>query len=206
MRALTKDRAQRFDSVASFVSVLLGEGVKTQVGPAGSPVVHAAAAVQARPRSGTDPSTATPAVTTFSRATGEMRAPASDEAPLAVARSRRWPLVALGGLVGVGLAIFLLMRPSQDAALRAGPAATSTIPAAHPASAPTLPREGAVSPSVSPSLPDAGVAAPSSAAASPIRKPSAAAPGAARALPTGERSSRRPVRTKKSAEDEWVVH
>jgi hypothetical protein len=62
---------------------------------------------------------AAPAVTTFSRATGEVGTLADDEAPLALARTRRWPFVALGGLVGAGLALFLLVRPSHAPRQRA---------------------------------------------------------------------------------------
>ena len=91
MRALAKERDKRFDSVASFVSALRGEGVPTKVGSAGAPVVGTRAADSARPSSEAAQMAGAPAVTTFSRATGEVGVSAEDEALPTVARHSRWP-------------------------------------------------------------------------------------------------------------------
>jgi serine/threonine-protein kinase len=211
MRALAKERNERFDSVASFVSALRGEGVATKVGTAGSPVVGARAADSDRP-SDPAPMAGAPSVTTFSRATGEVGVAASDEALPTVARHRRWPLVALGGLAVMGLALFLLVRPShgptpRDATGNTGVAAPA---ATRPATPQPPSREGVAAVPVLPGVPDAGAAAAPSATASPTRKPSSAAPAAARAASVANPSPPAPERrhqvSKKKADDEWELH
>jgi predicted Ser/Thr protein kinase len=209
MRALAKERNQRFDSVASFVSALRGEGVATKVGTAGSPVVGTRAADSDRPSDPT-PMAGAPSVTTFSRATGEVGVSTDDEVLPTVARHRRWPLVALGGLVGMGLAIFLLVRPGHGPASREATSnAGVAVPAAPPAAPPPPPPQQVAAPV--PALlavPDAGAAAAPSATAPPIGKPSSvaptAAPAAARPSPSG--SERRHQVSKKKADDEWELH
>jgi serine/threonine-protein kinase len=205
MRALVKERDERFDSVASFVSALRGEGVATKVGSAGSPVVGTRAADSARPSSEAAQMAGAPAVTTFSRATGEVGVSADDEALPTVARHRRWPLVALGGLVGLGLALFLLVRPSHSPAPREA-TGSPAVPAARPAPPPPAPPQQVAAPV--PVAPDAGAAAAPSATAPSIGKPSSAAPAAARAAakPSPSGSERRHQVSKKKADDQWELH
>jgi len=207
MRALAKERNGRFDSVASFVSALRGEGVATKVGTAGSPVVGTRAAGSTRPSDPT-PMAGAPSVTTFSRATGEVGVSTDDEVLPTVARHRRWPFVALGGLVGMGLAIFLLVRPGHGPASREATSnAGVAVPAASPAAPPPPPPQqvAAPVPALLP-VPDAG-AAPS-ATAPPIGKPSSAAStGApAAAKPSASGTERRHQVSKKKADDEWELH
>jgi eukaryotic-like serine/threonine-protein kinase len=205
MRALAKERNGRFDSVASFVSALRGEGVATKVGTAGWPVVGTRATDSDRP-SELAPMAGAPSVTTFSRATGEVGVSTEDEVLPAVARHSRWPLVALGGLVGMGLAIFLLVRPghdppSREATSNAGVAA----PAAHSAAPrPAPPQQVAAPvPALLP-VPDAGAVAVPSASAPPIGKPSSVATAAAKPSPSG--AGRRHQVSKKKADDQWELH
>ena len=213
MRALAKERDARFDSVAAFVSALRGDGVATQVGSAASPVAGMCAGASARPSSDAAQMAGAPAVTTFSRATGEVEVAANDEALPTVARHRRWPLVALGGLVGMGLALFLLARPSHGPT---SPEATGSTGVAVPAAAATRPatrqsppREGAAP--VFLGVPDAGVAAELSASKPSASKPSSAPSAAARTMSAAKPSPpaterRHQVSKKKSAGDEWELH
>ena len=209
MRALAKERADRFDSVASFVRALNGEGVVTEVGSA-QPVIAGTTVAADSGRMA-----AAPAVTTFSRATGEIGTLADDEAPLALARTRRWPFVALGGLVGAGLALFLLVRPSHVPAPRAAAGAPAVaLPAAHTPTAPAPqppPQRGMAPPPILLAVPDAGAATAPAAAAQPARQRPATAPGASRTASAAKPAPapteyRRQVSKKRSAEDEWVLH
>lgn len=151
--------------------------------------------------------------TTLSRATGEVGVSASDEALPKVARHPRWPLLALGGLVGIGLALFLLVRPSHGPAPREVTGSTGVaVPAtsaAHSAT-PQPPSQQGAAVSVPPSVPDAGAAAVSSATAPPTRKPLSAASAAARTASAAKSSppatERRHQVGKKKADDEWELH
>jgi len=204
MRALAKNRSERFDSVAAFVSSMLGEGVPTEIGfAAASP--RLAAADQAQPA----PSAAAPAVTTFSRSTGEVGISTGDEEQLAVARPRRWPIVALGGAIGAGLVLFLILHFSAGPSPRAGSGSSGVaVPAAASATQPFVPRlpsqERVAPPALRPSVPDAGTAS-ASATALPARKPSAAAPLAQQPSPPPS-GRKRPVSRKKDTGDEWELH
>jgi len=212
MRALAKERAARFDSVAAFVSALRGEGVITKVGSAGSPVAEASTAAGARPSSDATPTAGAPAVTTFSRATGEIGVAASDEELPTVARHRPWPLLALGGLAVMGLALFLLVRPSHGPAPRdlTGSTGVAVPAAARPATPQPPPQQGAVAVPVLLGVSDAGAAAAPSATASPTRNPSSAASAAARTASAAKSSppatERRHQVGKKKADDEWELH
>jgi hypothetical protein len=210
MRALAKERDERFDSVASFVSALRGEGVATKVGSAGSPVVGTSAADSERPSSEAVQMAGARAVTTFSRATGEVGVSTDDEVLPTVARHRRWPLVALGGLVGIGLALFLLLRPGHGPTPPELTGTTSVaVPAAHPATPlPAPPPRVAAPAPVFLGVPDAGAVAVPSASAPPTRSLSSAAPAAASAAakPSASGSERRHQVGKKKADDQWELH
>ena len=213
MRALAKERAERFDSVAVFVNALRGEGVITKVGSARSPLPEASAAASGQPSSDATMMAGAPAVTTFSRATGEVGVSASDEALPTVARHRRWPVLALGGLAVVGLALFLLVRPSHRPTPGEVTGSTGVaVPAASAAhsATPQPPSQQGAAVSVPPSVPDAGAAAVSSATAPPTRKPLSAASAAARTASAAKSSppatERRHQVGKKKADDEWELH
>jgi serine/threonine-protein kinase len=207
MRALAKERADRFDSVAAFVRALNGEGVVTEVGSAQPVIAGTTAAADAGRMA------AAPAVTTFSRATGEVGTLADDEAPLALARTRRWPFVAFGGLVGAGLALFLLVRPIHAPTPTAATGAAGLAPPAArslAAPAPQPPPRVAPAP-VAFTVPDAGAATAPATAVQPRRARPAPAPGAARTASAAKPSPateehRRQVSKKRSAEDEWILH
>jgi len=201
MRALAKDRAERFDNIGAFVSSLLGEGVVTGIGFAKAS--DGLPAVAARAGADSDAGAAVPALTTFSRTTGELEASAGDEEPLQVARPRRWPIVAAGAAIGVGLALFLLLRPgagptrSEDVGASAGPTAAQPVtpppPAREPVALPaTLPPDSGVALAPSVAVQPAHRAAP---AATTLQKPSARA---------GER--RRAGSKPLDSDREWELH
>jgi hypothetical protein len=56
--------------------------------------------------------------TTFSRATGEVGEAVETEEALLAATRRRWPLVAVGGVVVLGGVMLLMLRPSRDSVPR----------------------------------------------------------------------------------------
>jgi len=118
MRGLARARADRFDSIASFVgalrgdegggSVVLSRQSSSDDLPAAGPIAQVGRTVVAK------------TATTFSHATGEVAV--SDDAPLVATRNHRWPLYAVGGGVAVaGLSLFLLLRPSHDSSARPMP-------------------------------------------------------------------------------------
>ena len=198
MRALAKERAERYDSVVSFVNALLGQGIETEIASARPSAHGVTAGAQAQPASGTKRSAAASAITTFSRATGEIEASADAEALPAVVRSRRWPFLALGGLAAAGLALFLLVRLSH------GPTSETTTGSLGQGATPSPALLG---------VPDAGAGAAPSAAAPAARKlaSAAAAPATAQAASAAKPSPlsperRRQIKKKKSAEDDFAVH
>ena len=111
MRGLARARADRFDSMASFVGALRADASPAALSsPSGE-----LPAFREGPVPGAKRTAVLPPVTTFSRATGEVGVAASDDVLLAVTRPRRWPFFALGGGTAAGLVIFLLLRsPSHD--------------------------------------------------------------------------------------------
>jgi serine/threonine-protein kinase len=150
-RALSRSRDDRFASIASFIAALRGEAGGTVLDrPSLSdemPVAEASAA----PAS--ERTAAVPSITTFSRATGEMRPVSQYDMLFQASRARRWPLFAGGGAAVVGLMLFLLLRPSHEAAPGATPA---TVKVAVPAATAVA----AVVPAPQQAARDAGLAAP----------------------------------------------
>jgi hypothetical protein len=207
MRGLARARAERFDSMAAFITALRGNG-NAEVPAAGrsSPSADFPAVDQGPGAGAEETRTATkmlsaagearatgdgtlvaatrilpadpdslaaraqgtiagPANTTFSRATGELER-------VTVARTRRWPFIAMGGVALAGL-VLLLVRfnrgpqsdtpgiAAADAALAGGVAISGLEPPANPVA-------------TAPSRADAGVA-PAAAAIQPEAKPAPAA-------------------------------
>jgi hypothetical protein len=197
MRALSKQRSERFESVASFVDALVGVATRTGFASAGLPAEGAA---QAQLQAGMERTVAAPAITTFSRASGQVDSSTSDEALLAASRPRRWPLVVLGGLAAAGLAVFLAARPGlapQKSAAGpavprlAAPAVASPVvqPVAAPAT-PNAPDAGTLPSAIVKSSGKAVDSLPSSKAGKSVAKP---------------RVSPQP-RARKNPEDDWTVH
>jgi hypothetical protein len=153
-----------------------------------------------------------PSITTFSRATGEVGVAAGDEGRLEATRYRRWPVFALGAVAVVGLAVFLLVRPSRDSA---PPATTGTPSGATKAAAIAGGRqEPAGNPGqVAPALPsgvDGGVAPPAVAGASVAAKPMQAPPPAVAGAPLGKKPARAaqprhpPASKSSKSANEWL--
>ncbi len=207
MRALAKERADRFDSVASFVSALYGQGVAAQVASAGPSMDRATAAASAPSASGIKRPATAPSITTFSRATGEVEASAGDGELPAAARSRRWPFLALGGLAAAGLALFLFVRFSPGPTPETATGSLGAAVPAAPASAAAALQQGATPSPVALGGPDAGAAVapaatkPASASAAPVAVQAASA---ARPSPAAEH--RHQAGKKKNAEEDWALH
>ena len=200
MRGLARERTNRFDSIASFVGAVTG-----------------AAAALARPQPtevlsapGPEPGShgqriaALPAITTFSRATGELGAEASDEALQAAARPLRWIPFTVGGVAVVGLALFLLLRPSRDSASRTMTGATSGTTPAATAPGPTAPASWAVPEKLEPIAP----------VATSIKADAGGAPAALVGMPpavkeprvTARKTLSLPTTKKGRPEEKWLAH
>jgi Serine/threonine protein kinase len=174
MRALSRARADRFDSIASFVGALRGDvaggaAVLSRRSSSGD-----LPAVGESRVSGVEQTVAARAMTTLSRATGEVGVAPSDDGLLGATGKRRWPLFALGGVAVVGLALFLLVRPSHDSAPRATTGTTSVAAPAAAVAGPAPPARqeppgNAGSMAALPSRADGGMAPPVAAGASPDR-------------------------------------
>jgi serine/threonine-protein kinase len=135
MRGLAREREERFDSMESFVAALredLAAPAPNRILP--PEIVSAAGQSSAMVAN----RTALPArSTTFSRATGEVgEAAETEEALLAATRNRRWPLIAVGGVVVLGGALLLMLRPNHDSVPRpmsdTGSVATGSAAIARP--------------------------------------------------------------------------
>jgi serine/threonine-protein kinase len=181
-RALARARADRFDSMASFVAALRGEvvGETADLGRL-SPSEELPAVGGTRTR-------VAPSITTFSRATGETGAVAADELEWAAVRPRRWPFFAFGAVVVAGLALFLLVRPGHESA---PPPLRGTLRIAAPDAGHATPvaiaRPDAAPVAVLPSSADSGTTPPVAAGAQPSIKP-AHAPAVA--APVGRRRAK----------------
>jgi serine/threonine-protein kinase len=169
MRGLARARDDRFESIPAFLgalqgSVASGTIVLSQPAPARArPVVVAATQVLV------ERTTASPASTTFSRATGEVGAANEDE-PLSVPKPhRRWLPITIGctAVAAIGMLVLVLARPSNDSSPRAT-TATAAEKAIDPVHRETPPP---ALPAVLPSKPDAGAVPSAFAGAAPATKP-----------------------------------
>ncbi len=113
MRGLAREREDRFDSMESFVAALR-EGLAA---PAPQRILPAQVLPAVEPNSamGENRTVFSSRSTTLSRATGEVgEAVEIEDALLAATRNRRWPVIALGGVVVLGGAMLLMLRPNRD--------------------------------------------------------------------------------------------
>ena len=150
-RALSRSRDERFENIASFMGALRGEA-----GPAAlerPSLSDEMPAVAVGPASGPARTVAGPSITTFSHATGEVKAVDGEDILLQASRTRPWPLFVGGGAAVLGLVLFLALRPSHEAAPRTTPA-TAKVAAPEPAAV------AAVVPAPQSASHDAGLAAP----------------------------------------------
>jgi serine/threonine protein kinase len=218
-RGLARERDERFDDVAAFVTALKEEAVASAVSqpalPGQIPVHLPKTSDDAR--SQVERPFTSPASTTFSRATSEL-AVESDDAFLRAARPRRWPLFAVAGLAGSGLALLLWGQRSRVPLATGSVAASVPTPAAIAPPSPRLPQDppafAAQVQAVANAQPaDAGE--PSEVAAvksNPPPSPAGASPGAIKALGkksqhgAEHRANDLPAGKQGSAEDEWIGH
>lgn len=202
MRGLARERTQRFDSMEAFVAALRDEApvpVATR-----APPTEALTAEASQPATPPDRTAPLPASTTFSRATGELEAKASDASLLAATKPRRWPAIAVGGIVLVAFVTFLLVRPGHDTAPPATTRTMSAAPKAAKALEPVAPAAEVVPVPGEPATPlvpaikaDAGAAPLATDRRRPTRKPPRATARRTRSVPT----------TKKGrSEEEWLAH
>jgi serine/threonine-protein kinase len=170
-RALSRSRDERFDSIEAFLGALqdpAGAGLFGRLSPSGELLAvggnHVAGAAQ---------TIAAPSITTFSRATAEVGAAASDDVLLRASQTRRWPIFAVGGAAVAGLVLFLLVRPSSAPPAPTGTSSVATSAAAIVAA--PVPQAATVNPGqvapVPPGGADSGVAPPAVAGASVASKP-----------------------------------
>ena len=211
-RAMARTRDDRFESIASFVGALRGS-----TGVSAYDLNRSSSgdfpAVGESPGARTQPTGAGPSITTLSRATGQAGV-ASDDVLLVAARNRRWPLYALGAVAGAGLALVLLVRPSQEPAPKAGrpnlaAAAAAVAGLVVPARQELARDAGTVGQVVAQGRADGGAAPVTR--EPPARKSARAALPAAVGAPARKHTAARqatppPAVKKKRAEDQWFVH
>jgi hypothetical protein len=172
-RALSRSRDERFESIALFMAAIRGEADSAALDrPSLSDEMPS---VAASPASVPNRTAAGPSKTTFSHATGEVKTVDGEDVLLQASRTPRWPLYVGGGAATIGLMLFLLLRPSHEAAPQATPA-TAKVAAPEPAVV------AAVLPARQEAPRDAGMPAP-------VVLPSKAASGTAAAVVTEARPS-----------------
>jgi serine/threonine-protein kinase len=213
--ALERSRDDRFASMEAFLGALRGEagsGMLGRLSPSGELL-----AVGGSPARGAERTVAVPSITTFSRATGEVGAAASDDMLLQASRTRRWPIFAVGGAAVAGLVLFLLVGTSHKSA----PPATTGTPgvaskAAASVGAPFHTEPTGNPAQVAPALPsraDSGVAPPAVTGASVASKPmQEAKPPAVAGVPSGTKkparaagSHRSPTSKSGESEKQWLL-
>ena len=222
-RALARAREDRYDSITSFLGALRGNlsgGTAILSQPTAQ---EAPPATTASPARRVERTALLPVATTFSRATGEVGAEASDKTLPASSRSRRWMPLALVGVAVAALAIFLLARPSHDSAPRAttGAASTANAPSAVADPAESTGQKPPVNADpvavvVPPSKADAGAPPTAVVEALPGMKPAHAdvASTAGGTSPTTKRgradarqsNPSRAIKKKSEEEKEWIGH
>lgn len=112
MRALAKEREQRFPDVPAFVRALKG---KMDSGiPRPSPAESGEALLRPSRVSRVDRTMGFGASTTFSQANGEVGERSPSQLGNARNTSRRWLVYVAGGVAGAGLALLLLARAGHD--------------------------------------------------------------------------------------------
>jgi len=195
MRALARQRDDRFDSMAGFMTALHADAAgATALLDSSSGSADRPAALAASPPHG-EKAVVLPVSTTFSRATGEVDLPESDKHRVRATHHQLWPILVVAGAATAVLVLFLLARPSRDPAPNtptgAATSAASTVAPVHEEA-----RENAA-PVAPASKPDAAVA-PSGAKLPSVEK-RAVAPETS-TLPAAKK------KTKRSVEDEWIGH
>jgi serine/threonine protein kinase len=174
MRALSRARDDRFDSVSSFLGALTGSLAT------GTVFLNQSEPAKNLPPVGAGPgerTAALPVATTFSRASGEVLAEESDELLSVTKRPRHWLPFAVGGVVVAGIGILLLMpgKTSHEPTLQATPVIESAKvvePVRQETPQPALP-------AVVPSKPDAGAVPSAQAVVVRAAKTERVAPAAA---------------------------
>lgn len=141
MRGLAREREDRFPSMGSFIVALCADLAV----PATNRILHTEVQVAGSiPVTGMNPTASPPRGTTFSRATGEIEeADERDEELFAATRNRRWPLIALGGVVVLGVVMMLLLLPSRESAPqpKANTSSVVAVPVALPRPSVPVPEE-----------------------------------------------------------------
>jgi serine/threonine-protein kinase len=173
MRALSRARDDRFDTVSAFLSALRGVAVggTAILGQPSSSALSLARVPRTERIVPVQPNT------TFSRSSGELDAASSDDALVTATRSRRRMLFAVAGVAVAGLALFLLLRPGHHSV---PPTATSASSGVAPPSAsvdPVAPprQSGNAAPAALPTKTDAGTAPSALAGTAPAAENAATA-------------------------------
>ncbi len=160
MRALAKDRDDRFDSMELFIDALQ----KNLTAPAPKRVLSTEILSEGsydQTGSGNRPSSKA-SRTTLSAATGELGESEGsseiDEVLLSATRKPRWPVIAIGVGLAIGCAMLLLLRPSNQQQPRSNSVASAAASAA--AASPSLPNAQAQWQKDEPKLDNGGATKP----------------------------------------------
>jgi eukaryotic-like serine/threonine-protein kinase len=204
MRGLARDREARFADMAAFLDALLTPSGKAGLSAAGDQdPIRPRVATRTSPDG--QPPAAPPAVTTFSRTTGEMVTERDPDPVTKRRRAVRWGLVGIGVASVAGLLTLALSRPGREPPRRpvmVGPAAQDLRPVEPAKASPPSPTAPApADPSAPPPRPVETVrlpdpepdsAAPPPALTPPRREGKGLAAPKSPSLPRRERGARLP--------------
>jgi serine/threonine-protein kinase len=188
MRALAKEREERFPDVPAFLRALKG---KMDNGLRRPSPAESGEALRASRVSRVDRTMGFGASTTFSQANGEVGEKSGSQLGGARNVPRRWMVYVAGGVAGAGLALLLLARFTDDGRPQANPGAARPVGGVAP------PLGSNAAPMV-PGGPDGGVDAgtrPAADSAPPSTGKTARAPTARTRPSTGPRRASVPVRS-----------
>jgi serine/threonine-protein kinase len=203
-RALSRQREDRFDNIASFLGAMRADVEQSASSTRRLSPTENLPAV-ANPTSRMLPETARlPAATTLSQTRGEVQVAAIGKPLLTATQPRRWPFFALAGLVLLGVAMFALLRPShstvQEATLGLSPGSAAPAPTASPPPAaqhaPPAPAAMEAVPTL-PNRPDAGT---------PPRAPGRSPTPLKRSHATSRQPATLPATQPGRSEEEWLAH
>jgi len=201
MRGLSRERNDRFDTMASFLDALRpGAGASAN---ANATVIDvstsriATSATSAIPIQEVAQTALLSSDTTFSRAAVEMTATGRHGKGPETIHRRNWLPFAIGGVAAVGLGLFLLVRPGHQLATPGAPVSAQSSAAPQPSAAEPAPTDP--------------VAEPEPAQVQPVVNPPPAEPSrplhaARRIHPVAPTPSAPVAKKKRRADDEWIAH
>ena len=198
MRGLSRERSDRFDTMASFLDALRpGAGASANVNATVidiSTTTIATSAKSAGPIHEVEQTALLSSDTTFSRAAVEMDALAGQTV---AGHGRNWVPFAIGGAAALGLALFLLVRPGHQFT-------TPVVPVSAPSPAAPQPRAAepvAIEPVAKPEPTQA-----QSPVIPPPAEPSRPLRSAKRIHPAAPPPATPVAKKNRRSDDEWIAH